>query len=131
MKSGLDAIRNTLVHDPMQLALPLVIFAVTLAAGWLVRRTILRALQAWNTRTASRAGQILHKGLHGALMIWSLMLAVHLAVQSSQVPARYTGPVSQVLLGLWILSLTIMCMRVVGNTVLFYGAQIPGALPVT
>jgi small-conductance mechanosensitive channel len=131
MRRALEAFRNTLVHDPMQLVLPLVIFVVTFVAGWLVRRAVLRGLKAWNTRTESRAGRILSEGLRGPLMIWSLMLAVHLAMESSQIPDRYTLLGSNILLGLWILSLTIMCMRVVGDIVRYYGAQIPGALPVT
>jgi len=32
---------------------------------------------------------------------------------------------------LWILSLTMMSMRVVGNLVRYHGSQFPGALPVT
>src|SRR5882724_4049415 len=131
MRRGLEAFRNILVHDPMQVVLPLVIFAVTFGAGWLVRRAVLRGLKAWNARTESRAGRILYEGLRGPLMIWSLMLAVHFAMESSQIPARYTVLGSDILLGLWILSLTIMCMRVVGDIVRYYGAQIPGALPVT
>jgi len=131
MRRGLEAFRNILVHDPMQVVLPLVIFAVTFGAGWLVRRAVLRGLKAWNARTESRAGRILQEGLRGPLMIWSLMLAAHFAMESSQIPVRYTVLGADILLGLWILSLTIMCMRVVGDIVRYYGAQIPGALPVT
>src|SRR5438105_4479850 len=131
MRRGFDAFRNTLVHDPMQMVLPLVIFLVTFAAGWLVRRIVLRGLKAWNARTDSRAGRILYEGLHGPLMIWSLMLAAQFAIESSQIPARFQVLGSNILLGLWILSLTVMCMRVVGDIVRYYWAQIPGALPVT
>jgi small-conductance mechanosensitive channel len=131
MTRGFDSFRHMLVNDPMQLILPLVIFLVTLGAGWLVRRIVLRGLKAWNTRMDSRAGRILYEGLRGPLMIWSLMLAVHFAMESSQIPARFTVLGSNILLGLWILSLTIMCMRVAGDIVRLYGAQIPGAMPVT
>src|ERR1051325_10598648 len=115
MRRGLEAFRSILTHDPMQVVLPLLIFAGTFGAGWLVRRAVLRGLKAWNARTESRAGRILQEGLRGPLMIWSLMLAAHLAMESSQIPARYTTIGSEVLLGLWILSLTIMYMRVVGD----------------
>ena len=64
-------------------------------------------------------------------IIWSLMLAVHLAIQSSAIPSRYAGIGSSILLALWIFSLTIMSMRIVGDLVRFYGAQVPGAMPVT
>ena len=53
------------------------------------------------------------------------MLAVHLAIQSSAIPPRYAGIGSSILLVLWIFSLTLMCMRIVGDLVRFYGAQVP------
>ena len=131
MRRGFDAFRHTFTENPMELVPPLVIFAVTLGAGWLIRRMLLRGLNAWNVRTESRAGRILYEALRGPLLIWSLMLAVHFAIQSSNIPARFTILGANILLGLWILSLTIMFMRVVGDMVRFYGARIPGALPVT
>jgi small-conductance mechanosensitive channel len=52
-------------------------------------------------------------------------------LQSSDIPARYTEAGAEILFGLWALSLTIMAVNVVGDIVRFYGAQIPGAMPVT
>jgi small-conductance mechanosensitive channel len=119
------------IHDPMQVVLPLIVFVLAFLAGWLARRLILRAIKTWNARTESRSGRILYEALHGPLLIWSLMLAVHLAIESSEIPAQYAATGSSLLAVLWILSLTVMSMRVVGDIVRFYGAQIPGAMPVT
>ena len=44
MRSGFDALRDMLIHNPRELAQPLVIFALTFLVGWVVRRVILRAL---------------------------------------------------------------------------------------
>jgi small-conductance mechanosensitive channel len=115
----------------MEVALPLIIFFVTLAAGWLVRRLVMRALRAWTARTHSRPGLILTEALRGPILIWVLILAVHLAIQGSEVPARFTRWEPETLLALWILSLTLMFMRVAGDLVRYYGAEVPGALPVT
>ena len=131
MKSGFDALWRRLVQNPMEAVMPLAIFAATFVTAWVIRRLILRALNAWNARTESPAGRILYDALRGPTRIWILILAVHLALQSSDVPARYTRLSANVLLVLWILSLTIMCMRFAGNVVRRYGDQMPGAMPVT
>jgi small-conductance mechanosensitive channel len=131
MKRGLDEFRYMLEHNPMELVLPLVIFAATFLVVWVVRRLVLRALHAWNGRAQNRAGLILYESLSGPMLIWALMLGVHFAMQSSDLPPRVTALGAKVLLVLWILSLTIMFMRVAGDMVRLYGAEIPGALPVT
>ena len=118
-------------NDPIEVVVPLATFAATFLAAWVVRRLLLRALKAWNARTGSRAGCILYDALRGPTRIWILILSFHLAFQSSDLPARWTALGANVLLVLWILSLTVMCMRLVGDLVRHYGDQVPGALPVT
>jgi small-conductance mechanosensitive channel len=127
----MQAIRGILMHDPMELAWPAMIFAGVLAAGWLVRWLVLRALRAWTSRSGSRPGLILDEALRGPLLIWAVILAVHTAIQLSGLPEKATQWGARLLLVLWIASLTLMCMRIAGNLVRHYGGQAPGALPVT
>lgn len=127
----MESIRRILMENPMELVWPAVIFLTTCGMGWVVSRLVLRALRAWTSRTQSRAGLILTEALRGPILIWTLILAVHLGLQSSELPIRFTEWGARALLVLWIVSLTIMCVRVAGNLVRFYGDQVPGALPVT
>jgi small-conductance mechanosensitive channel len=131
MRRGLETLRQIIVHNPKEIIVPLVVFCMAFLAGWLIRRMVLRGLQRWNSRLHGRAGQILYEALRGPTLIWSLMLAVYFAMQSSNIPPRFTALGSDILLSLWVLSLTLMLMQVVGDIVRFYGAEIPGALPVT
>ena len=131
MRSGILALRDIAANHPEELLTPLVVFAVTLAAGYLVRRFLLTALDSFSKRTDSRPARILAQALRGPILIWVLILAVHVAIQSSALPAQVTRWAPQVLQLLFIFSLTLMCMRVAGDLVRFYGAQIPGAVPVT
>jgi small-conductance mechanosensitive channel len=124
-------LRHLLERDPMAMVWPVVIFVATLAVGWVIRAAVLRGLRAWTRRSGSRAGAILLDALRGPMLIWCLILGVHLALQSSELPWRYTVISAKVLLALWILSLTIMFMRVAGDLVHNFGDQVPGALPVT
>ena len=131
MRSGFAEFRQLIVNDPMEVILPLGIFAATFLACWVARRLAVRALKAWTARTESRVGAVLYEALRGPTLIWALILAVHLAFQGSDLPVKFTHPMASVLLVLWIVSLTMMSMRVAGNLVRHYGTQISGTLPVT
>jgi small-conductance mechanosensitive channel len=127
----MKAFQRMLINDPMVLVTPLIVFAVTLAAAFIVGRIILRALRGWAERTGSRPGRILAEALRGPLAIWGLILAVHLAIQLSEIPSRYTQWSARTLAALWVLSLTLMSVKVARNLVRHYGNQVPGALPVS
>src|SRR5215510_2961363 len=131
MRSVAQSLRQLVITDPMEVVVPLIIFGVTFLGAWLIRRLILRGIKAWNQRTQGRAGSILYESLRGPLTIWSLMLATHFAIESSKIPERYAVYGSNILISLWILSLTLMSMRIAGDIVRLYGAQIPCAMPVT
>jgi small-conductance mechanosensitive channel len=127
----MQTIRHLLATNPMSLVLPLVIFLVTVAVGWVGRSLFMRALRAWTDRSQAKVGLILQDALRGPILIWTVILALHLAIESSALPPRVVSWGGKTLLVLWILSLTIMCVRIAGNLVHYYGAQATGALPVT
>jgi small-conductance mechanosensitive channel len=131
MWKGFRVFWRHVVEDPAELVIPLVIFGATFLLAWIVRRLVLRTLRMWNDRTNSRAGRILYDSLRGPTRIWTLILAVHVAVQWSGAPARFAANSANLLLVLWIVSLTLMCVRFAGDLVRYYGDQVPGVLPVT
>lgn len=128
----MQTIRDILVHHPMALVWPAIVFLLTLFAGWVVRRLLMRTLGGWIERTRSRPALILTEALRGPVLIWAVILGVHLALQSSELPGKITAFGAKLLLVLWIVSLTLMSMRIAGNLVRYYGGQTSsGALPVT
>lgn len=127
----MDPLRPLYQH-PQLLLQPSLVFVVTLALGYLVRHLCLRGLAAFARRTNSRAAITFDEVLRPASILWILILAVHLAIQSSALPRVVTqvwGP--HILIALWIASFTFMLMRAASNLVRHYGSQIPGAMPVT
>ena len=121
-----------LARHPQLLLQPSIAFAATFAVAYLARALFMRALRAWVSRAGSRAGQILYESLRGPTILWALILALHVAIQSSDLPLRITAEwAPDVLVTLWGASFTLMLMRASGDIVRQYGAQIPGALPVT
>lgn len=124
-------LENLLAKDPAKLVWPIVIFAIVFAAGWIVRQLVLKALRAWTAHSESRAGLILTNTLKGPALIWAVILGAHVAIQSSDLPAKLTAGGAQILFLLWLASVTLMSMRLAGNLVRYYGDQVPGGLPVT
>lgn len=118
-------------RNPEELIWPVVVFLLIGALGWLSRWLILKALRGWVRRTGSNRGTVLIDVLGGPMLIWIVILATHIAIQTSSLPERFANTGTQVLFFLWMLSVTLMGMRLAGNLVRDFGDQVPGALPVT
>jgi len=91
---------------------------------------VLKALRAWTSHTRSRAGLVIAEASAVRILIWAAILALHVALQSSNLPGKFTEWGAKTLFVLWIVSLTMMCMRIARDSIRFYGSQIPGALAV-
>lgn len=124
-------LERLLAENPAEVIWPIVIFVLTMGLGWLVRWLILKALRGWAARSQSRAGAVLTGVLAGPMLIWVVILAAHVAIQSSSLPAKFADRGAETLYFLWMVSVTLMATRLAGNLVRHYGDQVPGALPVT
>jgi len=124
-------IQEFIQHEPMKLLMPLAVLGITLVAGRLLKGVLFNILRKWASHSRSHIANIIIHALDGPFMIWMLILGVHLATQSSELPHRWMTRLAQVLLVLWIVSLAIMLSRLLGNIIRFYGSDIPGAMPVT
>jgi small-conductance mechanosensitive channel len=122
---------QSLARHPALWIQPAVVFLATLGIAYLIRRIFFRALRSWSQRSPTRAVQALQDSLRGPTHIWNVILAVHFAIQSSALPPRFTEKAPEILQVLFIASLTLMCMRIVGDLVRNFGDSIPGAVPVT
>ena len=74
---------------------------------------------------------MLIESLHGPLLLWILILAIHLAVEYSDLPRSVTHWSAKLLLALWIVSLTLVLSRLSGRMVRSYSTRLEGALPVS
>src|SRR5579862_9603280 len=110
-------LRDLMSQNPAELIWPIVVFTLTLAIGWVVRWLILKALRAWTARTDSRGGRTLTRVLSGPSLLWILLLAIHVAMQSSDLPASITADGAAVLFILGMASVTLMSMRLAGSLV--------------
>ncbi len=127
----MNALLHSLELHPARWLQPVIVFLVTLGVAWLIRRFFFGALRRWHERSPTRAAGALRAALLGPTRIWCLILALHFAIQSSPLPPRFTARAPEVLQVLFIVSMTLMFMRLAGDVVRNFGDQIPGAMPVT
>ncbi len=114
-----------------ELMAPALVFCITLALGFVVRRFLFLALERWSRRTTGQIDDIMVRAVKGPFMIWVLMLAIDLAAQFSILPERISSLISKILLFLMITSLTFVGAKLASETVRIYGARAQGTLPVT
>jgi small-conductance mechanosensitive channel len=124
------ALFHSLSRQPHLWIQPAAVFLITLAIAYIIRKLFFRALHAWISRVPSRAGHALNEALRGPTHIWNFILAVHFAIQSSELPHNVTDKAPEILQVLFIASLTLMFMRIAGELVRQFGEQLPGAAPV-
>jgi small-conductance mechanosensitive channel len=119
-------------HHPGLIIAPVAVFLVTLAVCWVIRRLLLRGLDAWTARSQSRGGEIVSQALSGPTIIWMLVLATHLAIEASDLPRVITAVwAPRLLVALVVISFTMMTGRVAGELVRYWGNQGQAILPVT
>src|SRR5438874_4944629 len=126
----MDSIRQMALHDPLKLVIPACLLLAALAAGYVLKRLLFRALERWAQRTSSQVDVVLTRSIGGPIMIWSLMLGIYFATEALDLPERSTRLIEHTLLILTILSLTLMASRLAGNLIRHYGSRVPGATPV-
>jgi small-conductance mechanosensitive channel len=129
--TAMSTIREFLLHEWMKLVVPLGALVVTLAIGYAAKRILERALSAWTARLKSPAAAMAASAILGPFMVWVLILAIRLAMESSELPPRVTLWAGRILLALWILSFTIIATRLAGELIRYYGQDVQGVLPVT
>jgi len=127
----MESIRQMALHDPLKLVAPLCLLLGTVAAGYVVKRLLFRALRRWGEKSASNVHTVLTQSLSAPILIWSLIAGIYFATEILDLPDRSIHVIERTLLILTILSLTMMASRLAGNLIRHYGGRIPGAMPVT
>ncbi|MEO8125916.1 MAG: mechanosensitive ion channel family protein [Bryobacteraceae bacterium] len=123
--------QNYLTQNWQMFITPLCIFFVVFGLGFLARRLLFRMLEGWAEKSKTKFDDILIVALRKPFIIWVLLLAVHLATQSSQLPARPAALIAKVLLVLWIISFTVVASKLAALFTRAYGQGLSSALPVT
>jgi len=127
----MEAIQKFLQYDSTKLIIPFVVLIAIMLAGYVTRRLLFRTLRRWAANTKTHADDIVIHAFSGPFMIWVVILGIFAATQLSELSKSAATKLSNTLLILWIISLTIVASRLAGNLIKYYGSSMRGALPVT
>lgn len=120
-----------LAQNWRELVWPVVLFVAVVATGLVLRHILYARLRRPTSSTAPRVSHLVMESLHGPLLLWILILAIHLAAEYSDLPRSVTRWSAKVLLALWIISLTLALSRLSGRMVRTHSTRLEGALPVS
>jgi small-conductance mechanosensitive channel len=112
-------------------AIPLIIFLITLLAGLGLRRFIFSRLSRWSKNTKSKIYDIIVESTKGPFIIWFLMLGIYFALEASRLPESLIHIADKTMLVLAIASVTFVLANILTLFIKSYSAKIESALPVT
>lgn len=126
----IEQIVKFLMENWRELIWPAVLFAAVVASGWVLRHILYARLRRSTPSPGTRIDSMLVESLHGPLLLWILILAIHLAAEYSDLPRSVTRWSARLLLALWIISLTLVLSRLSRRMVRTHSTKLEGALPV-
>jgi small-conductance mechanosensitive channel len=134
---------HTLIEKITWILVPVVVFVLTLAVGYIARKIIFWRLAAWSKKTETQIDDIIVAAIKGPFVIWFVMLGLYLALQTLALPtdlateannARLDKAIlfcNKILMVLGYLSVTFALANMVGKIVQVYASHLETALPVT
>jgi small-conductance mechanosensitive channel len=126
-----EQIVKFLMQNWRELVWPAALFAAVVVTGWVLRQIVYSRLRRSAASSSTRIDSMLVEALHGPILLWILILAIHLSAEYSDLPRSVTRWSAKVLLALWIISLTLVLSRLSGRMVRTHSTRLEGALPVS
>jgi small-conductance mechanosensitive channel len=105
---------------------PLGVFLLCVAGGFLVRNLLFRWVRRWPAAQGRDLNTIIVHTLRAPIIIWAVIWGFDLATRSSELPKKYSEPINVTLEALWIISITIIAAQLSGNLVRTYSARSEG-----
>ncbi|HAW50675.1 TPA: mechanosensitive ion channel protein MscS [bacterium] len=114
-----------------EMLIPVMVFLLTLALGYVLRRLILNRLTRLSESTKAKAYNIIITTIKGPFIIWSLMLAIYLALEFSKLPGNLISIINKLLLILGIFSITLVLAAISAKAISVYSRKFETVFPVT
>ncbi|MCG2705549.1 MAG: mechanosensitive ion channel family protein [Candidatus Omnitrophica bacterium] len=127
----MDQISGFSLQEHLNMLMPLGIFLLTLFLGLIVRKIIFVRLAHWAKKTITPIDDIIVEALRGPSIIWSLMLGLYFALQTTAIPAGVVRIIDRSLLILAIFSVTFVLASMASNLINAYSRKLESTLPVT
>ncbi|MFC1943157.1 mechanosensitive ion channel family protein [Chloroflexota bacterium] len=111
--------------------LPIAIFAVTLLTGYFFRNIVYNHLRYLGKRTKRRFIDIVIDSTKGPILIWFLMLAIYLALETSKLPENVVDIIGKILTVLGVISITLVISNIAVTYIRFQAKRAKTVTPVT
>src|SRR5437899_2680630 len=118
---GFMRLLSQLPDDPFLWIVPLLLFFAVVGAGLILRRILFGALKNWSARNESQLGALVTGTLKGPVVLWTIMMALHVATQNSAIPPPFQQYIHTTLEVLWLTSLISAVSRFAGRSIRLYG----------
>ncbi|MDD5423216.1 MAG: mechanosensitive ion channel family protein [Candidatus Omnitrophica bacterium] len=113
------------------IALPLIVFLITLLAGYAVRKYVFDRLSRWSRNTESKIDDIVVDSIKNPFIIWFLMLGIYFALKTSELPDAVVYIAGKAMLILAITSITFVLANISSSLIRTYSVKVESTLPVT
>lgn len=131
-ENALQQLVESLTQHWKGLVIPGFVLLLVLGCAVVIRRLLFRSLRAWAARTSAKIDDVILESLYKPFLLWALILALHLAIESSPLPEQAAQLSAKALLILWIISFTQVASRLAAGVIRLYGSCLTqGVLPVT
>lgn len=127
----MDSLYEILNAKPFEILIPFAVFGIVFLLGCLIRRIIFVRLTKWAQKTKTTVDDVIIDSLKKPFIIWSIMLGIYIALESSKVPDGAVHIINKVLLVLGIFSVTMVLAQMSSGLIKAYSRRIESALPVT
>ena len=106
------------------IVIPLAVFAVTLIAMFWLRRRAYESLERWLNKTKWEGDKILVRAIERPSALWALIISAYLGLVVSSLSAEWKSPIGKGLWTLFLISVTLSLLNLVGNLIMFYSPRL-------
>jgi len=127
----MDHFFNIFANLLKEAAMPLTVFLITIAVGYIIRKVAFLRLAKWAGNTKNQIDDIIIAATRGPSIVWFLMLGLYFALELTMLPENIIGIIAKGLLALGIFSITLVLANIISQAIRVYSSKIESTLPVT
>ncbi len=127
----IEKLYHLTTHPWWQYLQPMLVGLAVFLSAFLVRRVLLRRLQRWAEKTVWEWDDIVIEAIKNPSFYWCLIAGLYAVVVALPMQPGWEQLAGKLFTILWLISLTILTLRVADQMIRRYGMKIGGTLPLT
>lgn len=111
--------------------IPVLLVVLSFMVGLVTRKLLFGFLRKVSQRTETKLDDIIIESIRGAYLLWFVILGIYLAMRFAVLPERIVDLANTVLTVLWVISATIVTVKMTNRFIATYADRLPARLPIT